>query len=200
MEQSSGINGILITVTDKIVGVIEWFLNLIPTSLKETLNNVYESTKAKVKDLFGLQNTDYDAQKTQRELEDKLERKKREKLEKMQQKDDTKSYEMLNDFISSADNYIKRGDEIKRFSKDDNIIGFKKGNEIDKSITAVIKYLENVAKNGEEYIKIAKEQVNMLQSLIEKNNSNIISSNVNTNNYVLGSSSNVQSFRAGALT
>lgn len=200
MEQSSGINGILITVTDKIVGVIEWFLNLIPTSLKETLNNVYESTKAKVKDLFGLQDTDYDAQKTQRELEDKLERKKREKLEKMQQKDDTKSYEMLNDFISSADNYIKRGDEIKRFSKDDNIIGFKKGNEIDKSITAVIKYLENVAKNGEEYIKIAKEQVNMLQSLIEKNNSNIISSNVNTNNYVLGSSSNVQSFRAGALT
>lgn len=200
IEQSSGINSILITVTDKIVSVIDWFLNLIPTGLKDTLDNVYESTKTKIKSLFGFDSSEDDSQKLQRELEDKLQRKKREQLEKMQQKEDTKSYEMLNDFMSSADNLIKRGDEVKRFSKDDNIIGFKKGDFLDKNITAVIKYLENVSKNGEEYIKIAKEQVTILHELIEKNNNNIISSNVNTNNYVLGSSSNVQSFRAGALS
>ena len=217
LEQGSGINGILMTVVDKLKNIIETFLSFIPTNLKEALDSVYESTKSKIKSLFGFGGDDSN-QKTTRELEENLERKKREKREKMQQpgidSNDSKkrekleimqqpvanSNEMLNDFVSNANNYIKRGDEIKQFSKDDNIIGYKKGNELDKSLTSVVTYLGNVAKNGEEYIKIAKEQVLMLQALIEKTNNNIISSNVNTSNYVLGSSSNVQSFRVGAIT
>lgn len=200
MESASGINGIIITFAQKVTDIINWFLEKIPDSIKEAITGVYEKTKSKVKNLLGMGGDDYDAKKTQSDLEQKLERKKREKLEQQQLQNATQQQEMLNDFISNSDNVIKRGSEIKKFSQDDTIVGFKKGGELDKTVSTIIKHLQTLTTNGNEYVTLAKEQVKALQTLIDKAGSNIVTSNVSNNSYILNPSSTVQSFRSGAIT
>jgi len=200
LESSSGINGILINFSQKITETINWFLEKIPGSVQELLTGAYEKAKAKIKGLIGLGGDDYDAKKTQSELEEKLERKKREKLEKEQNNQAIQQQEMLNDFIAKNENVVKKGDTVRKFSQDDTVVGFKKGGELDKTVKTIINHLQNLTNNGNEYVNLAKEQVKALQTLIDKANSNVITSNVNNNSYILNPSSSVRSFRAEAIS
>ena len=108
-------------------------------------------------------------------------------------------YEQLNDFTSEPENIIKRGDVIKKFSKDDAIIGFKPGGDIDKMFKNVIKFLGDTVNNGKELVDVGKKQMELMQALLEKNNSNLINNSTSNNTYVLAYRSSVDSFREDAL-
>ena len=176
------------------------FDTFIPMLKDMVVNALADATKAikeKFKSFFGF-GADKESEDLTKKLEDKLNQKKR---EKEQLKDITPEPEQLNDFTSegSTENIIKRGDVIKKFSKDDNIFGFKAGGDIEKTIKSIVKHLETVSNNSSDMLKAANEQINALQALLEKTNANIINNPVNNNTYVMTPSSSVESFRAGAL-
>lgn len=176
------------------------FIITLKDMVMNALSDATKAIKDKFKSFFGF-GADNESEELTKKLEDKLNQKKLEKLQSEKTKDLTPEPEQLNDFTSdgASENLIKRGDVIKKFSKDDNILGFKAGGDIDKTIKSIVKYLQVVSNNSSDMLKLGTEQIKALQALLEKTNANIVNNPVNNNTYVMTPSSSVESFRAGAL-
>lgn len=189
---------IITGIVNPITKLIEWFNSM--------FGNLIESAKEKVKGFFGFGKSadsgEYDQAAETKRLEENLKAKKAQKLkeqEMMLKQQKEQGYEQLNDFTSEPENIIKRGDVIKKFSKDDAIIGFKPGGDIDKMFKNVIKFLGDTVNNGKELVDVGKKQMELMQALLEKNNSNLINNSTSNNTYVLASRSSVDTFREEAL-
>lgn len=177
--------------------LVEWFTNL--------FGDLIKSAKDKIKSIlpdFLVSKDEYDPAAETKKLEEGLKAKKAQKLKEQemmlkQQKD--QSFEQVNDFTSIPENIIKRGDDIKKFSKDDAIMGFKPGGDIDKMFKNVVKFLGDTLNSNKELVDIGKKQLDLMHLLTEKNNSNLVNNSTSNNTYVLSSRSSVASFREEAL-
>jgi hypothetical protein len=184
-------------IVKPITSLIEWFNSM--------FGNLIESAKEKVKGFFGFgkdKEQDYDPKAEQQRLEENLKAKKAQKLkeqEMMLKQQKEQGYEQLNDFTSEPENIIKRGDVIKKFSKDDAIMGFKPGGDIDKTLKSIVKFLGDTADNGKALVDTGKKQIELMQALLDKNSSNLINNSTSNNTYVLNSRSSVSTFREEAL-
>lgn len=177
--------------------LIEWFTNL--------FGDLIKSAKDKIKSIlpdFLVSKDEYDPAAETKRLEENLKAKKAQKLkeqEMMLKQQKEQGFEQVNDFTSAPENMIKRGNDIKQFSKDDAIVGFKPGGDIDKMFKNVVKFLGDSVNSGKELVDLGKKQLEMMHLLIEKNNSNLINNSTSNNTYVLASRSSVDSFREEAL-
>lgn len=183
-------------IVKPITQLIEWFNSM--------FGNLIESAKEKVKGFFGFgkDENEYDQAAETKRLEENLKAKKAQKLkeqEMMLKQQKEQGYEQLNDFTSEPENVIKRGDVIKKFSKDDTVVGFKPGGDIDKMLKNVVKFLGETVDNSKLLVGAGKKQIELMQALLDKNNSNLINNSTNNNTYVIGSRSGVDSFREEAL-
>lgn len=190
---------LLITgIVQPITQLIEWFNSM--------FGDLIKSAKEKIKSylpsfLVGKEG-EYDQAAETKRLEENLKAKKAQKLkeqEMMLKQQKEQGYEQVNDFTSEPENIIKRGNEIKKFSKDDAIMGFKPGGDIDKMFKNMVKFLGDSVNNSKELVDLGKKQLDMMQELIDKNSSNLINNSTSNNTYVLGSRSNVSTFREEAL-
>lgn len=176
---------------ESIVNPITNFFTEVGKKLRSVLGDYIDFITGKVKVLFGgeeeIKKISRENIKTEEDLRKYREQK---RLEKAQLQ------ETLQDFTS--DNYVKRGETIRKFSKDDTVIGFKEGGELSKVIKTITKNLENIVKLSGQQLELSKKQLEALTEMAEKKASNVMTNSISNNNYVMGGSS-VQAFRSGAI-